>query len=338
MLARADTVHDEGGVRVRMGAAGAEHGDVSAAVAVFAPRRCGKSSLLRMLPVKLPDTLCVFFDLQDNPLQTPLDLFPALARRTVEQAREQHRGSLPELSGNTLEAARDWLDALEHRPGEERILLCLDEFERLEEVVDEKPETRQQLVQLMGLLRATIQHRRRVRLLVAGTATFEELGPLWNDTFISVQELRLGALERDIAIDLLRQPIPVSEGFPEDAVPADVAEAIVDRTGGQPYLTQLYGFWLVEELNRQKRRRAELADVESIDTIVCDKAGAFFRECLEPRGARFDVRPVIEQIVADQAPELTGAQSRFLVRRGLITADGKLAFPILARWLNEFSE
>ena len=145
-------------------------------------------------------------------------------------------------------------------------------------------------------------------------------------------------LERDIAIDLLRQPIPASEGFPEDAVPADVAEAIVDRTGGQPYLTQLYGFWLVEELNRQKRRRAELADVESVDTIVCDKAGSFFRDCLEPRGARFEVRPVIEQIVAGQTPELTGAQSRFLVRRGLITADGKLAFPILARWLNEFSE
>jgi hypothetical protein len=309
-----------------------------AAVALLAPRRCGKSSLLRMLPVMLPDTLCVFFDLQDNPLSTPLDLFPALARRTVEQAREQHRGSLPELTGNTLEAARQWLDALEQRPGEERVLFCFDEFERLEELVAEKPETKQQLVQLMGLLRATIQHRRRVRLLVAGTATFEELGPLWTDTFTSAQEFQLGPLERDVAVDLLRQPIPASEGFPEDAVPAVVAEAIVDRTGGQPYLTQLYGFWLVEELNRQKRRRAEPADVETVDEIVCDKAGPFFRECLEPRGARFEVRPVIEQIVDGQTPELTGAQTRFLVRRGLITADIELAFPILARWLNEFAE
>ena len=72
------------------------------------------------------------------------------------------------------------------------MLFCLDEFERFEEVVGEKSETKQQLVQLMGLLRATIQHRRRVRLLVAGNATFEELGPLWNDTFISARELRLG--------------------------------------------------------------------------------------------------------------------------------------------------
>lgn len=218
------------------------------------------------------------------------------------------------------------------------MLLCLDEFERLEEVVGEKPETRQQLVQVMGLLRATIQHRRRVRLLVAGTAAFDDLGPLWNDTFISVQEFRLGPLERQVAVDLLRQPIPASEGFPADTVPAEVAKAIVDRTGGQPYLTQLFGFWLVEELNRQKRRRAELADVEAIDDIVCDKAGSFFRDCLQPRGARFDVRVAIEQIVAGRTPELTGNQTRFLIGRGLITADGRLAFPILARWLNEFAE
>lgn len=172
-------------------------------------------------------------------------------------------------------------------PGDERILLCLDEFERLEEVVDEKPETRQQLVQLMGLLRATIQHRRRVRILVSGNATFEELGPLWNDTFISAQELRLGPLESETAIDLLRQPIPPSEGFPEDTVPRDVAEAIVDLTGGQPYLTQLFGFWLVEELNLEKRRQATMADVATVSEKVCDVAGGFFRESIHPRVATF---------------------------------------------------
>jgi hypothetical protein len=310
----------------------------AAAVSVLAPRRCGKSSLLRMLPVKLPDALCVFFDLQDNPIQAPLDLFPALEKRLREQARPQEREGLPRLRDSSLEAARDWLEALEQRPGRDRVLLCLDEFERLEEAVRLKPEAMQQLVQLMGLLRATIQHRRRVRLLVAGNSTFEELGPLWNDSFISARELRLGPLERDVAIGLLRQPIPVEEGFPDDAVPLDVAEAIVDRTGGQPYLTQLYGFWLVEELNKTKRKRAELKDVEAVDQIVFEQAAPFFRDSLNPRGATFAVKPVIEQIVAGGTPELTGNQSRFLMRRGLITAEGTLAFPILARWLNEYAE
>jgi len=291
-----------------------------------------------MLPVKLPDALCVFFDLQDDPVATPLDLFPALARRTAEQARQQHRGDIPELKGATLESARDWLEALENRPGQERVLLCLDEFERLEEVVDEKPETRQQLVQLMGLLRATIQQRRRVRILVAGNATFDEPGPIWNDTFISAQELQLEPLERETAIDLLRQPIPPSEGFPEDTVPRHVAEAIVDLTGGQPYLTQLYGFWLVEELNLEKRKQATMADVDTVSEKVCDLAGGFFRECILPRGATFEVRPIMEQIVAGKTPELTATQTRFLIRHGLITAEGELAFPIHAKWLNEYAE
>jgi hypothetical protein len=218
------------------------------------------------------------------------------------------------------------------------VLFCLDEFERLEEVIGEKPETKQQLVQLMGLLRATIQHRRRVRLLVAGKSTFEELGPLWNDSFISASELRLGPLARDVAIGLLRQPIPVEEGFPDDAVPLEVAQACVDRTGGQPYLTQLYGFWLVEELNKTKRKQAEPKDVETVDQIVFEKAAPFFRDSLNPSVATFAVKPIIEQIVAGQKPELNGNQSRFLNRRGLINADATLAFPILGRWLQEYAE
>lgn len=57
----------------------------------------------------------------------------------------------------------------------ERVLLCLDE----------QTDARLQLKQMTGLLRATIQHHRRVRFLVSGTATFDELGAPWTDTFIS---------------------------------------------------------------------------------------------------------------------------------------------------------
>jgi predicted AAA+ superfamily ATPase len=39
-----------------------------AALALIGPRRCGKTSLLNMLPLKLPDALVVFFDTQNNPI------------------------------------------------------------------------------------------------------------------------------------------------------------------------------------------------------------------------------------------------------------------------------
>lgn len=122
------------------------------------------------------------------------------------------------------------------------------------------------------------------------------------------------------------------------ATPLDLFSALEQQGPFQQRKAQLYGFWLVEEVNREKRKHAELADVETLDLIVCEKAGAFFRDSVEPRGARFEVRPVIEQIVGRETPELTPAQTRFLVRRGVITTEGKLAFPILARWLNEYAE
>lgn len=79
------------------------------------------------------------------------DLFPALEKRLREQARAQERESLLRSKDSSLEAARDWFEALEQRPGRDRVLQCLDQFERLEEVVGEKPETKSQLVKRMGL-------------------------------------------------------------------------------------------------------------------------------------------------------------------------------------------
>jgi hypothetical protein len=95
---------------------------------------------------------------------------------------------------------------------------------------------------LMGLLRATVQHRRRIRVLVSGDAPFDELGAMWTDHLINVREVKIGFLDEETAAGLLRKPIP---DFPEDAVPEEVAQAIVVRTGGQPYLVQLYGSLLV---------------------------------------------------------------------------------------------
>ncbi len=146
-----------------------------------------------MLPALLPDTICVFFDLQDNPTDSPTSFFRALAQQAREQAQRDRRLELPMLpDGPPFEAANQWLQQLETLQGTYRILLCVDEFERLEDLF---PGDKRELLQLMGLFRATIQHRRRVRLLVSGVAPFDELGNLWSDHFINVREIRLGHLD-----------------------------------------------------------------------------------------------------------------------------------------------
>lgn len=63
----------------------------SASIALLAPRRCGKTSMLKMLPELIPDAVCVFFDLQQHPIDTPAGFFQALDRETRVQARRSRR-------------------------------------------------------------------------------------------------------------------------------------------------------------------------------------------------------------------------------------------------------
>src|SRR5262245_13399142 len=66
----------------------------------------------------------------------------------------------------------------------------------------------------MGLFRAMIQHRRRLRLLVSGLALFDELGQIWNDHFINVREVRVGYLDRFATIDLLMRAVRLRKHEP----------------------------------------------------------------------------------------------------------------------------
>ena len=178
----------------------------------------------------LPDCTCVFFDLQDNPASTIPDFFRALARR----ARDRLGG----IAVSSCRRLATRAASKRHRPGLEesdpsersgRFLICIDEFERLQDLFPGDPHDLKR--RLMGLFRATIQHRRRVRLLVSGVAPFEELCGLWNDHFINVRELRIGHLDEATSISLLSRPIPE---FPLDAVPEEVASQIYMRPGASP--------------------------------------------------------------------------------------------------------
>ncbi len=297
-------------------------------IALLGPRRCGKTSLLRMLPTMLPDAVCVFFDLQGHPVDSPAGFFQALARETRAQARVSRGLLLPALpEGPPFESAAAWLEALEGAAGDRRILLCLDEFETLERSFPGSP---RQLVQLMGLFRATIQHRRRVRLLVSGEAPFDELDAMWNDHFISVRELRIGHLDPPTARDLVRRPSPE---FPDDALPAAVAQRIVERSGGQPFLVQLYAQVLVEALNAAERSSAAVEDLPAAEAEVLEQATYYFRNTWQraPEAAR----RVLASLARGESPAVGAEARRWLRRRCLIDPDDRLTIPVLGRFLVE---
>ncbi len=304
------------------------HQQTSTSLALIGPRRCGKSSLLNMFRLMLPDTQIVLFDLQDNPATTPLGFYRALAEQARVQADQDRRLKLPAFpEGPPIKALRAWLDALENFTAVPRVLICIDEFERLASLF---PGQGQDLLQFMGLLRATIQHRRRVRLLVAGAAPFDELDALWNDHFINLREIRIGHLDRPTAVGLLTRPI---DEFPPETIPLVVAEAAVDRTGGQPYLTQLYGSLLVDRLNDDKRKSATAADLAAIEDDVLDQAGYYFRNVWS------DLGPAAQAVVLAAAqgqalpPERVSLPA--LRRRQIAGDNGELLVPVFGRWLRE---
>jgi tetratricopeptide (TPR) repeat protein len=300
----------------------------SSSLALLGPRRCGKTSLLKMLPTLLPDAVCIFFDLQDNPVDSPASFFQALARCTREEAQRQRRLKLPELpAGTPFESGSRWLELVENAAGDWRVLICIDEFEKLEGLF---PGSKRELLQLMGLFRATIQHRRKVRLLVSGEAPFDELNTLWSDHFINLREIRLGHLDAVTARDLIQRPIPE---FPEDAIPTTVADDVIRRTGGQPYLLQLYAYHLILLLNDTNRRQARCSDIEHVEEEVLSEATYYFSNTWlrAPSAAR----EMLLALAVGADPMKDRKAVRWLRRRSLLSKKGDLAIPVLGRWIRE---
>jgi hypothetical protein len=294
----------------------------SASLQLLAPRRAGKTSLLKMLPRLLPDTVCVFFDLQAHPVASVGAFWRKLTEQALVQAKLDRRAELPKLpDGPPMEAAAAWIEKLDQLPNGRRVLIAIDEFERLEDLF---PGSRREFLQLMGLFRATIQHRRGVRLLVSGAAPFDELDGVWDDHFISARQIKLPFLDFATATGLLMQPSPE---FPPDAIPEGVARDVYQRTGGQPYLLQVFGSLLVSLLNDEKRKTATVADVQAVESRAIEWAESYFRDMYKsaPEG--------LGRLARGEAGDLTPAARRWLTQRYLLTSDDRLAIPVFGAWI-----
>ena len=182
----------------------------------------------------------------------------------------------------------------------------------------------------MGLFRATIQHRRKVRLLVSGVAPFEELGPLWNDHFINVRELRIGHLDEETSIELLLKPIP---DFPPHAVPLEVARHIFERTAGQPYLLQLFGTLLINRLNEQDRTEALMEDIGAVEQEAISQGRYYFGNVY--KDAPPAAREALETLALGGTSNIAGPTRRWLERRCLIDEQSALQIPVLGAYIRE---
>ena len=164
---------------------------------LYGQRRMGKTSILNQLPTLLgPGFLPVTIDCQapatvesqpallrhvSRCLSSALNLRLGITHNDVQTRQTKGAEPLPldALQNDSFSVFEDWLDGFQAQlPTDTHVLLCLDEFERLNETVIAGWGTR-----FLDALRHWLQHRPCFALMFIGSHTFEQLGPAWTDRF-----------------------------------------------------------------------------------------------------------------------------------------------------------
>ncbi len=219
------------------------------------PRRAGKTSFLLNLPRLLPsDLVPIYLDMQQGSMTASEGDFCYGLVRAIDRDTRSQGLQLPPSPSRSDFAQRpyptleDWLDLALPQLGERRLLLNLDEFEKIGSAIKDNRISER----LFDQLRSMIQHYDRLGFLFSGVQTLEELGPRWSNYFISVVPMEMHYLEPHEAEDLLTNPDPEFTLRYD----AGIVDEILRLTRCQPYLLQLVGSALVDRANRQQTQLA----------------------------------------------------------------------------------
>ncbi|MDF5735640.1 MULTISPECIES: ATP-binding protein [unclassified Nostoc] len=312
---------------------------------LYGGRRTGKTSALKYLPYRVQANIVpLLVDLQGAASATTLKgLAENLAQQIIEAARRlPRRVYLPnpdvnKLAEDPFPALQTWLAEIERNNSGKQFLLCLDEYERLGEVV-KATSSRAPL----NFIRNLLQHQRKWILLFSGSQELSELDDYWSDYLINTRALRMTYLRDSEARDLIRQPV---ENFGDIYEPTAIDE-IIRLTRCQPYLVQLVCYELVELLNRdirRNRREADTAkvtaqDVKEVIPVVLERGDQYFRE-LWTSLAQSD-RSLLRRIIhGDTSTQQDKSVVRKLTRKEILTPEGNaFQVPLVQKYIEQLLE
>ncbi|MEH2049718.1 nSTAND1 domain-containing NTPase [Nostoc sp.] len=312
---------------------------------LYGGRRTGKTSALKYLPYRVQANIVpLLVDLQGAASATTLKgLAENLAQQIIEAARRLPRKVfLPNPDTNKLAedpfpALQTWFAEIERSNSGKQFLLCLDEYERLGEVV-KATSSRAPL----NFIRNLLQHQRKWILLFSGSQELSELDDYWSDYLINTRALRMTYLQESEARDLIQQPV---ENFSNIYEPTAVDE-IIQLTRCQPYLVQLVCYELVELLNRDIRRnrrdadtaKATAQDVKEVIPVVLERGDQYFRELWKSL-AESD-RSLLRRIIHGETPtQQDKGVIRKLTRKEILTPEGNaFQVPLVQKYIEQLLE
>ncbi|HZO71728.1 MAG TPA: PQQ-binding-like beta-propeller repeat protein [Ktedonobacteraceae bacterium] len=149
-----------------------------------------------------------------------------------------------------------FLDDVEAQLQDQRVIILIDEFEVLEDlVIKGKLEA-----EIFGYLRSLMQHRQYLNFLLSGTHQIEQLiKGYWSVFFNIALHYRLGKLSTQGAIDLITKPVA---GYLEYG--PHTVEKIRQLTADQPYLLHLLCRALVDHCNDKRKNYVTINDVNIV--------------------------------------------------------------------------
>ena len=293
------------------------------------PRRMGKTSILNQLPRLLgPDFAPAIVDCQNPAVTSGVATMLRHLSRAMSDGLRLRRVTVEPLTARALEREPfdvfdEWLNSVERTmPGKMRVLLCLDEYERLQSALDAGWGT-----QVLDALRHLLQHRPRIVLMFTGAHTFQEMGPAWTDRFISARRVRVGFLTRDEVAPLLTMPIPE---FDMTYAPGAL-DALIDAANGQPFLTQATAFELVQLLNEEERKEAGPGDVQVAIARALVSGGEYFANVWSDAGA--NGQKILLAIVNGETPPDFPEARAWLREHDVLNDAGEFAVPMVRRWV-----
>ena len=320
---------------------------------LYGQRRTGKTSVLFQLPRRLGSKVVpVFLDMQRlGNAERASSLLSGLAGGIEEEAQRNRSLPLPAIAAAALAddpypAFDRWLVQVEGLLGDRTLLLCLDEYESLEQgIADGRLDVR-----VLNMLRSIIQNRHHIAVLLSGGHRLDELPPRWSSALINVSTLPISFLEEDDARELVEIPVV---GFPAIYEPQAV-DLILRLTHCHPFLIQLMCGLLVDRLNQARRMPPESyaaeKDVRAVVPTALERSNGYFDDLWRTQtgsevaqrvlstlaNGRDDYQPkaVVRGLQADEAA-LRNALAT-LLRREIIEAadDGyRITVPLVAEYV-----
>ncbi len=155
------------------------------------------------------------------------------------------------------------------------LIIAIDEFEKIEELIAAGKISEN----FLGYLRGLLQMNSKIAFAFAGLHTLEEMtADYFQPFFASVIPIHVGFMEPAVTRQILANPVEFSdhatsteEDFLLDYKP-EALDKIYEFTHGQPYLVQLIGFVLVRRYNDQVfelgRKRDSVFTVEDVEAVV----------------------------------------------------------------------